>query len=153
MAWESSHAWHKCLAPRTHLGDPGKGLGSWLQIDSAPAVIATRGVNQWLKDLSTCPILSLCNFSLKWINQYLRIKYTLLQKFWNPQFSYNAPVPLFAVLQQQTWCTEQIITPVDYWLKINSWSSLTVSDYVGFGRRVWGIYISTTRRSLLFLAC
>ena len=51
MAWESSRGQPNALGPCTHVGDPEETPGSWLQINSALAVVATWGVNHWTEDL------------------------------------------------------------------------------------------------------
>lgn len=57
MAWESDGEWFKSLGCCIHMGGLEEAPGDWLQISSAPATEATRGVSQQMEDFS---LSSLC---------------------------------------------------------------------------------------------
>ena len=44
--------WPKAMAPCTNAENLEEASGSWLQIGSAPAIVASKGVNQLMEDLS-----------------------------------------------------------------------------------------------------
>ena len=51
IVWEVSQGQPKALGSCTLVGDSDKVPGSWLQIGSAPAVVATWEVNKQMEDL------------------------------------------------------------------------------------------------------
>lgn len=46
MTWESSGAWLQAWGLYTHMGDPERTPGSWLQMGSVVSIAVILGVNQ-----------------------------------------------------------------------------------------------------------